>query len=121
MSLTELEAYFVGEYNDVAPNGHVTLRRLDSVEGAQGVQFLCPKCFKENKGPIGTHSILCWFLNPRNALNVPDEADPKPGRWIFEGEKLEELSFVGPAAASILLTSGCGWHGFIRSGKTSDT
>jgi hypothetical protein len=107
----------------------VTLRELDAqlvriedertmtsegvdLANAQGVLFLCPVCFKANGGPIGTHSVLCWFLE----RGVPDDRDPRPGRWIPGGTGIDDLTFVGPAAASVLLTSGCNAHFFVRAG-----
>lgn len=82
---------------------------------AQGIMFLCPKCFSQNGGPIGTHRVMCWFAD----RGVPDEADPKPGRWIPAGTGYRDLSFVGPAAASVALMGGCNWHGFIRNGEVT--
>lgn len=115
MKLRDLEARFVGE---VSQDGKY-FRYLDSVEGAQGIMFLCPKCFKANGGRVGTHMVLCWFANPRNAPKVPDNMDPKPGRWNFQGETIDELTFVGPGAFSVLLTSGCNWHGFVKNGDAT--
>lgn len=79
---------------------------------ADGIFFLCPKCYDANGGPVGTHSVLCWFVG-----QVPDNLIPKPGRWVPSGLGINDLSFVGPGAASILLTGGCGWHGFVRNGE----
>lgn len=81
---------------------------------ADGVMFLCPKCFAANGGSVGTHRVICWFVG-----KVPDDVDPKPGRWVPEGTGLDDLTFVGPAAASVLLTSGCGWHGFVSRGSAA--
>jgi len=111
MKLTELEAEFVGGYKE-NPESY---RHLPSVEGAQGVLFICPKC--EN------HSILCWFANPRNAPKVPDSVFPKPGRWTFSGETIETLTLdpsidlskidqKNPASAT-----RCYWHGFVANGE----
>ncbi len=86
--------------------------QTDEMAGADGIIFLCPKCFERNKGSVGTHSVICWFVG-----RVPDDADPKPGRWNPSGTGLDDLTFVGPGAASVLLTSGCAWHGFIKDGK----
>lgn len=85
---------------------------VDSVAEADGVMFLCPKCFAANGGPVGTHGVICWFVG-----RVPDDLSPKPGRWIPAGNTLDDLTFVGPEAASVLLTSGCEWHGFVRDGR----
>lgn len=121
MRLTDLDARFIGGWHE---RGYSV---LDSVEGAQGVMFQCPLCAEacepgEEDGRRfvhGAHYIICWFRNPRNAPRVPDDADPKPGRWNFEGDTIDALTFTGPEAASVLLTSGCRWHGFVRNGETS--
>lgn len=85
-----------------------------SVAEAHGVMFLCPLCFRTNNGPIGTHRVLCWFVGC-----VPDTVSPKPGRWNPSGTNLDDLTFVGPGAVSVLLTSGCGWHGFVKNGDAT--
>jgi hypothetical protein len=85
-----------------------------SIAEADGLFFLCPKCFEMNGGEVGTHRVLCWFVG-----KVPDDVDPKPGRWIPAGTGIDDITFVGPAAASVLLTSGCNWHGFVRNGDAS--
>jgi hypothetical protein len=93
---------------------------VDSLADADGVMFQCPRCASkceagsDDKGRrffVGAHYVLCWF-----AGRVPDDADPKPGRWRPSGTGLDDLTFVGPGAASVLLTSGCKWHGFVRGG-----
>jgi hypothetical protein len=90
------------------------LYRTDATfEDADGVCFLCPKCFVENGGPVGTHRVICW--RPR----VPQTEDPKPGRWEFEGTGFADLTLVA-GSSSILLTSGCRWHGFVRGGEVVD-
>lgn len=87
--------------------------RVGALQEADGVIFLCPKCFAENNGPAGTHSVICWFVG-----KVPDDLHPIPGRWNPSGSGLDDLTFVGPGAASVLLTgAGCGWHGFVRNGS----
>jgi len=124
VKLRHLDASFIGNYR---PGGHT---QLPSVEGAQGVMFQCPLCAQGKKQVVlkggsgyveGAHYVMCWFANPRNADRVPDEAFPKPGRWEFAGDTLDELTFVGPAAASVHLASpnGCGWHGFVRNGDAT--
>ena len=101
-------------------------RRVDTLAEADGVMFQCPKCAigKERgeedgrKFVRGAHSVICWFRG-----HVPDDADPKPGRWTPSGTGLDDLTFVpgNPVwADSVLLTGpGCGWHGFIRNGDVA--
>lgn len=82
---------------------------------AEGVEFLCPKCYAENGGPMGTHLVICWFTG------VPLDIDPKPGRWNPSGAGLDDLTFVEPGSTSVLLQGGCGWHGHVRSGEATLT
>ena len=85
---------------------------VEDLKDADGVSFLCPKCFDANKGKVGTHTIVCWFTG-----KVPPDRTPGPGRWNPSGTGLADLTFIGPGAASILLTDGCRWHGFVKNGN----
>lgn len=87
-----------------------------SLADAHGISFLCPKCFAENRGPVGTHLVVCWFHG-----KVPGDADPKPGRWNPVGTGYDDLSFVPGhgKSNSVLLLGGCRWHGFITNGDVS--
>jgi hypothetical protein len=111
--LAQLDACFVGEYS-IDENDRPTHRQLDSVEGAQGALFLCPKC--EN------HYVLCWFVNPRNASPVPADARPLP-RWTFSGETINELTLSPSIDLSRIDENNpehparCYWHGFVESGQ----
>ena len=109
MKLTDLEATFL---RIVIPNRETIA--VDTIEDAQGVMFLCPKCFKTNNGPIGTHSVICWFLD----RGVSDDENPKPGRWGAFGTGLHDLT-LRAGSSSILLQGGCNWHGFIRDGEAT--
>lgn len=116
MKFALLDPQFVGSYH---PGGY---RRLDTIDGAQGVLFQCPLCSEgkppgepDGRGFRGAHYILAWFANPINAPRVPDDADPKPGRWVATGTTFENLSL----SPSILLQGGCGWHGYVTNGMTS--
>ena len=110
MKLRELEGQFLRTDEKGSSWTHV-----DTLSEAQGVMFLCPKCFAENNGPVGTHMVVCWFAD----LGVGDNVNPKPGRWKPSGTALDDLTFVGPGAASVALTGGCGWHGFVKYGDAS--
>jgi hypothetical protein len=127
MRLRDLDAEFVGNYRT---DDGVRYSRLGEriVDGVQGLQFQCPKCAigcepgEENGRRFvrGAHYVLCWFTNSRNTPNVPADAFPLPGRWTFEGTSIDDITFTGPGAASVLITGpGCGWHGFIRSGEAT--
>lgn len=78
---------------------------------ADGLMFLCPKCRAEAGSDVGVHSVICWFTG-----RVPDAMTPGPGRWTPSGTGLEDLSFVGPGAASVLLGGDCAAHFFVRNG-----
>jgi hypothetical protein len=126
MRLRDLNAEFIGQWH---AKGY---RRLTSLDRAQGVLFQCPKCaagkpVEEENGERfvrGVHYIICWFRNPRKAKPVPDSADPKPGRWWVSEQStgIDDLTFTAgnpPMAHSVLLTSGCGWHGFVNNGDAA--
>lgn len=110
MKLTELEPQFL-RY-EKRPDGEF-LVKVDTIAEATGIIFFCPKCWKSNGGPGGTHSVICW------TPAVPPEVNPKPGRWSFVGTGLHDLSLVA-GSSSILLTAGCRWHGFIRLGEVTE-
>jgi hypothetical protein len=82
--------------------------RIDTLP-ADGLMFLCPKCFLANKGNVGTHSVCCW------QPHVPQTELPTPGRWSLVGTGYHDLTLVA-GSSSILLTSGCHAHFFIRNG-----
>lgn len=110
--LTELEAKFIRRE---VLDGIVYLPFVETLVEADGIEFLCPKCFAENSGPIGTHGVICWFEG-----KVPDDAEPKPGRWNPVGSSLATLSFVpGKKSNSVLLLGGCAWHGFVTNGNAT--
>ncbi|MDE2470651.1 MAG: hypothetical protein KGL35_18385 [Bradyrhizobium sp.] len=111
MKLYELKAEFVR-----LTDGN-NFRRVDSIAEAQGVMFLCPLCYAANNGSRGTHSVICWS----RSRGVPDDIDPKPGRWVLKGTGLDDLTLDGEAgqSRSVLLLGGCGWHGFVTNGETA--
>jgi len=84
---------------------------VDTLEEADGISFLCPKCFSDVGSPIGVHSVICW--RPR----VPAHATPGPGRWEFVGTSLADLSLVA-GSSSVLLSSdgGCKAHFHVTNG-----
>jgi hypothetical protein len=110
--LRDLGARFLGFPDG---QGHAILG--EKLEGASGILFLCPKCYATNKGEIGTHSVICWFLD------VPAGVAPGPGRWKPEGTSIDDLTFVASPGRtpSVHLTNpqGCGWHGFVRNGDAT--
>ena len=89
-------------------------RRVETIEEAQGVQFLCPLCFIAKGGRVGCHRVMCWS----RSRGVPDDANPGPGRWKLVGTGFEDLSLMEEEgqSRSVLLIGGCAWHGFVTHG-----
>lgn len=105
MLLSELDPRFLKRIDDAH------FEELDSMAGADGVEFLCPVCFQKNGGPVGTHSIICW--EPR----VPQTTSPVPGRWRMSGGR-ESLTLTGDRSSSVLLsTAPCKAHFFVTAGE----
>ena len=107
MRLKDLEAEFVK--HDGASGHHI----VSTLAEADGIMHLCPKCFHDNSGSVGTHSMLLWFRG-----HVPDNVTPGPGRWTPQGTGMDDLTFVPgnpPMATSILCTGHC--HFFIENGS----
>jgi hypothetical protein len=126
LRLTKLEAKFIRR--EVRPNQLVNIvdpadgqskqvmrdqeyhHTVTSIAEADGIIFLCPKCFRDHNGSVGTHSCICW--SPK----VPPDVDPKPGRWELTGTCLDDLT-LRAGSSSILLVGGCNAHFFITNGE----
>jgi hypothetical protein len=111
MKLAELQPRFL-RYEEG------TMTTVFTLEAAQGVRFLCPKCLIANKGRAGTHGVVCWS----RSRGVPENAAPS-GRWILAGSGLDDLTLnaePGTDKRSIQLLSGCMWHGYITRGEVTD-
>jgi hypothetical protein len=116
MRLTDLDPQFIR--HEVREDGRTYHLFVDTIDEAQGIRFLCPKCFAENGGAVGTHGVICWS----RSRGVPDDANPKPGRWTMEGTGYGDLTLNGDppgAARSVLLLGGCAWHGFVTNGEAA--
>ena len=106
MNLRSLEAELFAH----VPNG---VRYVDTLAEAQGVMFLCPKCYQTNGGDIGTHMVMVFFAD----RGVPADAKPGPGRWQVSGTSIDDLTL----SPSINLDCGpeprgCCWHGWVKNG-----
>ena len=115
MRLVDLKPTFLKRIDDK------NFQLIDSIAEADGVEFLCPKCFKGNGGPVGTHAIICW--NP----SVPQTTFPTPGRWNLGGTGYHDLSLVA-GSSSVLIkapdkekAAGIAehWHGFVTGGEVT--
>lgn len=115
--LRDLDGHFV-RYEERQVDGRLRVCHVhvETLAEADGVFFLCPKCFAANGGRRGTHGVLCWFVG-----KVPGDVEPKPGRWNPSGTGLDDLTFVEPGAFSVLLTGaeGCKWHGYVSKGDAA--
>src|SRR5437870_5677116 len=59
----------------------------DTLADAQGVWFLCPKCFVENGGVVGTHSCQVTFAGRGVTKSQGVQGSPPP-RWNVSGSSL---------------------------------
>ena len=103
--------------SEVVIGPRVYLPWANALADAQGVKFLCPKCFAANGGPVGTHAVICWS----RSSGIPDDAEPS-GRWTLDGTGYGDLTLNGDPpgnARSVLLIGGCEWHGFITDGEVT--
>lgn len=109
MKLTDLEPQFL---KITVPSKEQ--RYVDSIAEADGVMFLCPKCYVEHgHSAIGTHQVLCW------ALHVPLTESPGPGRWELVGTGYADLT-LRAGSSSVALTDGCAAHFFVQNGEVTD-
>lgn len=115
LRLADLEAFFVRHERRDGSEYQV---RVETIGEAQGVRFLCPKCFKAKGGPIETHSVVCWS----SSRGIADDVKPGPGRWTLEGTSLADLTLgCEPGKSrSVALIGGCAWHGFVTQGEVTD-
>ncbi|HBY61083.1 MAG TPA: hypothetical protein DEH78_14770 [Solibacterales bacterium] len=114
MRLTQLEPMWLRWKEE---DSRQFFSNVDSIEEAQGIRFLCPKCFQANGGRVGTHQVLCWS----SSRGVPAHATPGPGRWRLVGTNFEDLTLdCEPGKSrSVLLLGGCAWHGFVTNGEVT--
>lgn len=101
MTLIELHAEFIHYINDQS------FDRVDNIGNADGILFLCPKCFAHTGNSYNVHSVICW------EPNVPQTCTPGPGRWTLEAD----VTLSGIPLSSVVLTSGCLAHFFVKNGS----
>lgn len=105
MKLIDLEPQFLRRDDD----HHFTF--VGDVSEADGVEFICPKCFADNgMKRAGVHGVICW------EPSVPQTTTPTPGRWEMLGTGFHDLT-LRAGSSSILLQGGCGAHFFIENGN----
>ncbi len=87
---------------------------VQSLEDAQCVWFLCPKCFASLGGFVGCHMVEVTFAGRGVPAGVGiKNRKGEDVRWQVGGSGLADLT-ISP---SILIEGGCGWHGFVQQGK----
>lgn len=107
------------KFTDLRPRfmkwaGKGSFQNVETLAEADCVFFLCPLCFQNNSGSVGTHSIKIDF----RGRNTPDEDcmhnnEGTPVRWEVSGTGLADLTM----APSILILGGCNWHGWVQNGE----
>lgn len=114
MRLTDLDPRFLTF--DRGEDGYERYGAADGIEDAQGIMFLCPKCFAANGNMRrGVHQVVCWS----RSRGVPDDATPGPGRWALYGTGYDDLTLAADppnSMRSVKLARGCKWHGHITDG-----
>lgn len=107
MRLLELQPHFFVLKTDYGEDGERRyFHHIDDFNKATGMRFLCPKCFIENGGEIGTHQLIVWFAN-----------HGAPQGWNVVGTGYNDISFVPPGLTSIQAVGGCAVHIQITNGE----
>jgi len=132
MKLTDLDPHFVDHRVEPAdsdigrplPDGSIqwggfpqdVLYEQDEFKGADGIEFLCPKCFAENGGEVGTHLIQVFFAGGDAPDTLGHDSEGKTVRWNALGSGFDDLTLT----PSIYVKVGCGWHGFVTNGEVTN-
>lgn len=114
MKLIELEPEFL-RYDGPDAEGRTVFKRVDTIGEANGISFVCPKCYEANgRNRPGVHSIHCWMEG------VPlDVGLVGPGRWILVGTGFDDLTLNSSKSRSVMVIGCCAWHGFITNGDVT--
>lgn len=87
----------------------------DVLAEADGITFLCPKCWAANGGTVGTHSIMIFFADRNAPEHLGKNKDGQTVRWRVSGTGYSDLV----TSPSILQQCGCAWHGYIGASDGS--
>jgi hypothetical protein len=125
MKLRDLEAYFtkyrerdvdMTSWEDT--NAHPGKTRVGgyhevtTLAEADGIWFLCPKCFIVNGGDVGTHMVMVGFRDRCPPGSYTQNKDGQDTRWaVIGGSGMDDLQLT----PSISIEACCGWHGFVGS------
>ena len=110
IKLTDLEPEWV-----IATDGSHARSDQLTIVNAQGILFLDPVEFTKNGGPIGTSSVLVWF----RGRGVPDDKEPRPGRWDVAGTGFDDLTLSPSIDLTVQGEFPDRWHGFIKAGRVT--
>ena len=109
MKLRALEAFFSKYYKQIMPWGivHECFKPVASLAEADGIWFLCPKCFATDH-----HMVRIGFHGKATPGTYGYNKDGQPVLWnLAGGAGLDDLQLT----PSIQLQGGCWWHGFVGS------
>jgi hypothetical protein len=104
MRLIELDPHFLVRRPSTEDGYQHVLERTDNVAVADGIRFLCPRCYEKNGGAAGTHQIRVPFAG--RGLGQMG--------WHVAGTSFSDLTLT-PSIA--LPGERCGFHGFITNGE----
>ena len=94
-------------------DGKEGLLQVDTLAEADGVWFLCPKCFAENHGPVGTHMHMIGFAGRCPPGSYTKGSAGEDTRWqVADCSTCMEDLVLTPSIQAI---GGCNWHGFVGS------
>lgn len=128
-TLRELDAHF-SKYGERSPNaeelhlnpwmanGHTIklYQRVATLAEADGVWFLCPKCFAKNGGARGTHTVMVGFAGRCPPGSYMKNLEGQDVRWQVSGTGLDDL-VLSPSIQLLCHPPPppgfCAWHGFV--------
>lgn len=124
MKLRDLEAQFLKarwcteQTPQVAWTGPFwAYRKVDTLDMADGIRFLCPACWQKNSGPVGTHVVMVGFINcPPKAYSL--DFDGNHVAWHAHGTGYDDLVLtpsINLDDPRYIEVGGCRWHGFVGS------
>jgi hypothetical protein len=93
------------------------LEPVSSIGIADGIKFLCPRCFRTNRGAYGTHNIILYFAGRNAPPHLGVDSQGRTNRWDIRGNDYCDLTL----SPSIDLVGGCKWHGVIEHGEVKDS
>lgn len=91
-------------------------RHVATLAEADGVRFLCPKCFAKNGGARGTHSVSVGFAGRCPPGSYTKNLEGQDVRWQVSGTGLDDL-VLSPSIQLLCHPPPppgfCAWHGFV--------